>query len=96
MIALLMALVVRDGVTKATAAEDSAKDYHVAPSGSDENPGSRDKPFQTISKAAALAQPGDSVIVHEGVYREWVQSPHAAVSPMPNASPTALLPASGL
>jgi hypothetical protein len=47
-------------------------DYHVKIDGSDQNPGSASSPFKTISKAADLAQPGDTVTVHEGVYREWV------------------------
>lgn len=39
---------------------------------SDKNPGTEEKPFKTISKAAALAQAGDTVLVYPGVYREWV------------------------
>ena len=46
--------------------------YHVSPSGSDRNPGSKTKPFKTIQRAADLAMPGDTVVVHAGVYREWV------------------------
>ena len=47
-------------------------DYHVRVNGSDQNSGTESSPFKTISRAASEAQPGDSVIVHEGVYREWV------------------------
>src|SRR3712207_9349826 len=46
--------------------------YHVATSGSDSADGSAGEPLLTISAAAALAQPGDTVRVHEGEYREWV------------------------
>lgn len=46
--------------------------YFVVKNGSDFNPGTADKPFLTISKAAYVAKPGDVVTVHEGVYREWV------------------------
>ncbi len=46
--------------------------YHVSPLGSDCAVGSKDKHFKTISRAALAAQPGDTVIVHEGTYREWV------------------------
>jgi len=46
--------------------------YHVKKTGSDLNPGTEDKPFLTISKAAYVAKPGDVITVHEGVYREWV------------------------
>lgn len=48
-------------------------EYHVAKSGSDQNPGTQQDPFLTINKAASVAVAGDAVIVHEGVYREWVK-----------------------
>ena len=38
----------------------------------DANPGSDAQPFRTIGAAAALAQPGDLVQIHSGVYREKV------------------------
>jgi hypothetical protein len=46
--------------------------YHVATTGSDSADGSEHAPLRTINAAAALAQPGDTVRVHEGEYREWV------------------------
>jgi hypothetical protein len=49
-----------------------ATEYHVSPSGSDLSPGTFSQPFKTIQKAADIAIAGDSVTVHEGVYREWV------------------------
>jgi len=55
----------------------SAATYHVAcnnPLASDSNVGSQELPWKTISKAAARLQPGDTVIVYGGVYREWVHS----------------------
>ena len=45
---------------------------HVATAGSDTADGSEDSPFRTIGRAAAIAQPGDTVVVHAGEYREWV------------------------
>ena len=45
---------------------------HVAPTGSDTARGEKDSPFRTINRAAAVAQPGDTVVVHGGEYREWV------------------------
>ncbi|MCL2662497.1 MAG: right-handed parallel beta-helix repeat-containing protein [Oscillospiraceae bacterium] len=47
-------------------------EYHVSKSGSNMNPGSFEKPFLTINKAAKVAMAGDTVTVHEGIYREWV------------------------
>ncbi|MDR0960684.1 MAG: right-handed parallel beta-helix repeat-containing protein [Propionibacteriaceae bacterium] len=47
--------------------------YHVSPAGLDHNDGSEDSPLRTINRAAALAEPGDTVLVHEGLYREWVE-----------------------
>lgn len=45
---------------------------HVATTGSDSADGSAATPYRTINRAADLAQPGDTVVVHGGVYREWV------------------------
>ncbi|MFC6651671.1 DUF1565 domain-containing protein [Paenibacillus rhizoplanae] len=47
-------------------------EYHVALQGSDQAPGTAEQPFRSISRAAALAEPGDTVTVHAGTYREWV------------------------
>src|SRR5215212_11274914 len=51
-----------------------ATTYFVAQDGraADANPGSEEKPFKTIARAAELAQPGDSVVVQPGIYRERV------------------------
>ena len=38
----------------------------------DDNLGTAASPFRTINRAAQLAQPGDMVVVHRGVYRERV------------------------
>lgn len=58
----------------------SAKEYHVAKSGNDKNPGSAEAPLLTIQAAANIAQPGDVITVHEGVYREWVKPPRGGES----------------
>jgi len=47
-------------------------EYHVSTRGDDQNKGSSEHPFRTISQAAQLVRPGDRVIVHEGIYREQV------------------------
>lgn len=45
---------------------------HVDKKGSDCGLGNVESPFLTIDKAALVAQPGDSIIVHEGIYREEI------------------------
>ena len=52
-------------------------EYHVAVSGNDFAEGTLVHPFRTISKAAKVAESGDTVIVHEGEYREWVKPEHS-------------------
>ncbi|GAA0361228.1 hypothetical protein GCM10008932_12330 [Alkalibacterium iburiense] len=47
-------------------------DYHVSINGNDQAKGSKTQPFRTISRAAELAEAGDVVTVHAGIYREWV------------------------
>lgn len=49
------------------------KVYHVSVKGSDRNKGTEESPFASIQKAADVARAGDRVVVHEGVYREWVK-----------------------
>jgi hypothetical protein len=50
-----------------------AREIHVSKAGSDSAAGSEAQPYLTIIRAASLAQPGDTVIVHAGTYREWVK-----------------------
>jgi len=58
----------------------SAAEFHVATNGSDTHPGTRKAPLRTIQRAADLAQPGDTITVHEGVYRERVNPPRGGTS----------------
>lgn len=46
----------------------SSRSYYVSPQGNDANPGSESQPFRTIQRAANLVNPGDSVIVEDGIY----------------------------
>jgi alpha-L-arabinofuranosidase len=55
-------------------------EYHVAKSGSDFGQGTNEYPFLTINKAATVAVAGDTIIVHEGEYREWVKPKNAGLS----------------
>lgn len=56
---------------------------HVTTTGSDRADGSADAPFRTIDRAAQAAMPGDTVAVHEGVYREWVNPPRGGTVDAP-------------
>ena len=54
------------------------QNYYVAqnaPNASDDNPGTEERPFRTISKAAAVADQGDVITIDEGIYREEVPLP---------------------
>ncbi len=55
-------------------------EYHVAKTGSDQGKGTLQDPFLTINKAASVAMAGDTIIVHEGVYREWVKPKYKGLS----------------
>lgn len=57
-----------------------SKIYHVSKKGSDRNPGTEAAPFLTIQRAADAAEAGDRVVVHEGVYREWVRPRNGGLS----------------
>jgi len=57
-----------------------AREYHVSVHGNDTNNGTIAAPFRTISHAAREAMAGDVIVVHEGVYREWVKPPRGGES----------------
>jgi len=54
-----------------------AEEYHVSPDGNDSADGSSARPWRTIQRAADAAVAGDVVVVHGGVYREWVKPANA-------------------
>jgi len=51
----------------------TGKTYYVSATGSDQDGGTLTAPFKTISKAAVLAGPGDTVLIGPGTYREAVR-----------------------
>lgn len=57
-----------------------ATEFHVAVNGKDSSPGTRAEPLRTIQRAADLAQPGDVITVHAGVYRERINPPRGGES----------------
>ncbi len=44
--------------------------YYVSPTGDDDNPGTEASPFKNIQKAADKVNPGDTVIVKDGIYTD--------------------------
>ena len=67
--------------------------YHVAQTtnASDENDGTAERPFRTLNKAGETAQPGDTVIVHNGIYRETFDPKNSGTA----ANPIVYLAAEG-
>ena len=57
-----------------------ATEYHVAKHGNDQNNGSHKEPWQHIATAARIAQPGDTVTVYAGLYRENVNPLNGGVN----------------
>ena len=54
-------------------AADTGQVIHVAKNGNDANAGTAASPYLTINHAAQVAQPGDTVLIHAGLYRETVK-----------------------
>ncbi|WP_146524241.1 right-handed parallel beta-helix repeat-containing protein [Novipirellula artificiosorum] len=52
-----------------------ANTFVVATTGSDDAKGTASAPVRTISRAAEMAMPGDTVLVRAGIYRERVSPP---------------------
>lgn len=48
--------------------------YHVATSGSDSNPGTLEQPFLTLNAGVRVLTPGDTLLVHPGLYEEPLHS----------------------
>ncbi|SMP65914.1 Protein of unknown function [Neorhodopirellula lusitana] len=60
-----------------------ADTFVVSTLGDDQATGTAEQPFRTISHAAELAMPGDTIVVREGVYRERVSPPRGGVPGKP-------------
>lgn len=50
--------------------------YYVSQKNTVPGDGTKENPFRTIGQAAQIAKAGDTVIIGEGVYREWVNPVH--------------------
>ncbi|MBN1863447.1 MAG: right-handed parallel beta-helix repeat-containing protein [Victivallales bacterium] len=70
-----LALLLLSFIAVTSTSTDAAAVCYVArnhPRASDDNPGTADAPLKTINAALPRLQPGDTVIVREGTYREQV------------------------
>ncbi len=79
----ILVLIVAFSTAMASRAADAStpKEYHVSVNGNDANDGSTSHMLKTISAASAsLAQPGDTITVHAGVYRERINPPRGGES----------------
>lgn len=59
--------------TFTTAPPSTLSSYYVSPSGSDQDPGTIDRPFRSIHKAISLVKAGDTIYLREGTYTEYVR-----------------------
>ena len=78
-IALLMIFVLSPSAD-APAAVGAAGSYFVSPDGSDSYPGTEEKPWKTIRKAAEIAAPGSTVYIKAGTYYERVNIKVSGIS----------------
>ena len=60
-----------------------ARDFYVSNDGLDKNPGTCEKPFRTLARAALHAEGGDTVILREGIYRETLIVLHSGTEAQP-------------
>jgi parallel beta-helix repeat protein len=53
------------------APKGEAATYYVATDGRDSNPGTEERPFQTLSRGVRDLSPGDTLYVKDGTYTTW-------------------------
>src|SRR5690242_16374810 len=61
-----------------------SRTYYVdgsSPASDDRGPGTRDRPFRSIGRAAEVLQPGERVVIAAGVYRECVRPARGGSGP---------------
>jgi hypothetical protein len=64
----LIALTIGASIVAADVSAQTARVFYVSPTGIDSSSGSELQPFRTIQRAADLVNPGDTVIVEDGLY----------------------------
>ncbi|HDR7962730.1 TPA: right-handed parallel beta-helix repeat-containing protein [Bacillus wiedmannii] len=62
---------------------NSVTNYYVSPTGKDLNPGTLDRPFATIQKAANVAKEGSTIYIRGGIYNQKVRVTHSGASGAP-------------
>ena len=68
----ICALLVFAALASASAAQ--ARNYYVATTGSDSNPGTLAQPFRTIVKGVSVLKPGETTFVRAGTYAESINT----------------------
>ncbi|HEY7529818.1 MAG TPA: dockerin type I domain-containing protein [Gemmatimonadota bacterium] len=61
----------------------SAQTLHVSTRGSDSGSGTSSSPFRTVQKAADVARPGDTILVHGGTYSGQVRITRSGTASAP-------------
>jgi hypothetical protein len=51
--------------------ENHGREYHVSPTGNDGNRGTAQYPFRSIRRAINLVKAGETIILHDGIYRPF-------------------------
>jgi hypothetical protein len=69
-LALLTAAASLTGPSGPADTQRSERYWYVGTTGSDDNPGTQDAPFRTITKGLTVLRPGDTLWVREGTYPE--------------------------
>ncbi|KUF22731.1 right-handed parallel beta-helix repeat-containing protein [Bacillus safensis] len=57
--------------------------YYVAVNGNDKNPGTKQKPFRTLKKAASMAKAGTTIYMRGGTYKEKLIVRHSGTKKAP-------------
>ncbi len=60
------------GIISLAGVNSFAREYHVSIQGSDAAVGTSLHPFKSITAASRVARAGDTITVHAGTYREWI------------------------
>ena len=61
----------------------SAAEFYVAPDGNDAHPGTAAKPWATLQAGVNRLEPGDTLFVRGGIYRETVTFPRSGTADKP-------------